>query len=233
VKRVGRLALAAVCTLTSIGAAPARLDSQVVLQRYAAALGTVEVPKVAIYVFSVSQAGPPSIEQRHIVYRSGDDVRDETTALDESAPKRHSVRITKRPDPYAIARVAPRGSSYELLFVRAIRQGDRLDYVYDAIPFVKTGVGFVVTKVTIDGDHYLPRTIEFTTSNGAISGSGQLQYGPSGRYWVPVVASVTATINGKPARERIVWSGYRFPTSLPSSTFNAAQPPSETALPPA
>jgi hypothetical protein len=205
--------------LALLGAAPAQLDSQVVLQRYEQALGQLEAPKIAIYNAAVSQAGPGTIEQRHLIYRSGDDVRDEILALDESQPRRRSVTITKRPDPYAIARLAPRTAGYELLFLHTVRQDGRLDYVYDAIPYVKTSVGFVVTKISIDGTAFLPRTIAFTTSNGTISGSGELAYGPAGRYWMPRVASVTALIGGKPARERIVWSAYRFPNSLPTSTF--------------
>jgi hypothetical protein len=36
---------------------------------------------------------------------------------------------------------------------------------------------------------------------------------------MPVLASISATVGGTPARERIAFGEYRFPTSLPPSTF--------------
>ena len=41
---------------------------------------------------------------------------------------------------------------------------------------------------------------------------------------MPLSASAQARVNGKPARETIAWSEYRFPASLPASTFQAPAP---------
>jgi hypothetical protein len=48
---------------------------------------------------------------------------------------------------------------------------------------------------------------------------------------MPVVAAATAQVGGKPARERITWSDYRFPQSLPPSTFQPPQPLPQATLP--
>ena len=77
-----RAAVAALALFAWLGAAPVQLDSQYVLQRYALAVQTVAVPKVVVYSYTVSQVGPSNIEQRHRVYRSGADVRDETVWID-------------------------------------------------------------------------------------------------------------------------------------------------------
>lgn len=204
-----------------LGAAP--LDSQVVLARYEAALRALETPKYSIYSYVVSQAAPTSIEQRHIVYRSGEDVRDESWPVGTGRPAKHVVSVGKREDAYAIARLAPRRSSYEMLFERVSVVDGHPVYVFDTVPFVKSTAGFAVTQVAIDAARFLPRALSFTTSNGVNIGHGELRYTAASKYWVPLAASVTVLLDGKPARERISWGDFRFPPSLPGSTFRAGR----------
>ncbi len=222
--------IAAVLALTFLGASP-DLDSQYVLQRYALALADVKVPKVVVFGYTISQAGLGDIEQRHVVYRSGSDVRDETLAVDGVALHQKRVRIEQRADRYAIDRMAPRGDDYQLMFLRTVRDGSHLDYVYDAAPLVKTGAASV-DRVTIDGRSFLPRSIHFQTETGDSKGTGAISYAPVSGFWMPVDATVDATVNGKPARERIAWSDYRFPPSLPPSTFTPPRPLPQATLPP-
>jgi hypothetical protein len=200
-----------------VGAAP--LDSQLVLQNYARALTAVKTPAYEIFSYAVSQAGPNDIEQRHRIYRAGLAVRDETISIDGSRPKTDAIAIGKRGDRYAVGLLAPRPGAYELLFVRAIPAAGRTDYLFDATPLVKAATGFSVRQVTIDGETFLPRSIVFRTSSAAARGDGEVRYAPFGGYWVPVLATVTGTVGGRPARERIAFGEYRFPTSLPPSTF--------------
>lgn len=228
-----RALLLAVVVLASIGAAaPAPIDSQIALERYELELSSLKTPKAMIFSYTVSQAGALSIEQRHRIYRSGARVRDETLAVD-GAPLAHKiVRISQRPDRYQVGRLAPRLSQYTMLFLRTVRDGSHLDYLYEARPLIASSSGFFATSVTIDGETFLPRTIGFRTSDGTITGTGQLQYVKSGGYWVPALASIEATVKGKPTRERITWGDYRFPPSLPESTFRAAKPVPAPTLPP-
>jgi len=200
-----------------VGAAP--LDSQLVLQNYARALAAVKTPAYAIYSYAVSQAGPNDIEQRHRIYRAGLDVRDETISIDGSRPKAAAIAIGKRGDRYAVGLLAPRPGAYELLFVRAIAAAGRTDYVFDATPLAKAATGFVVSRVTVDGETFLPRSIVFRSSSLAARGDGEVRYAPFGAYWMPVLATISGTVGGRPARERIAFGEYRFPTSLPPSTF--------------
>ncbi len=204
-----------------MGVAP--LDSQTVLTQYQAALRALETPKYSIYSYVVSQAVPTSIEQRHIVYRSGESVRDESWPVGTGRPAKHVVSVGKREDVYAIARLAPRRSSYEMLFERVSQVDGHLVYIFATIPYVKSTSGFTVTQVAIDATRFLPRALSFTTSNGVNMGHGELRYTPAGAYWVPLAASVTVLLDGKPAREHISWGDFRFPPSLPASTFRAAR----------
>jgi hypothetical protein len=225
-------AIVAVAFVALLGAVPLQLDSQIVLQRYELQLDDVKTPKTQIFSYVVSQAGPPDIEQRHRLYRSGLDVRDETITVDGVPLKRKTVHVTHRDDRYAIARVAPRTSTYSFVFLHTIKRGTHVDYEYEAKPLLSQQSGFVVERVTIDGEKFLPRVIHFRTSGAAASGTGALEYAPFGDYWMPVAASVTATVGGRSARERISFGDYRFPDSLPQSTFQTPKPLPRATLPP-
>jgi hypothetical protein len=199
------------------------LDSQYVLQRYALAIDAVPVPKNVVFTYSVSQAGPSNIEQRHTIFRSGPDVRDETLAVDGIALSRKIVRFSRRDDRYSVARMAPRAVAYQLLFLRSSKNGKSFDYSYEATPLLRQS-GASVDRLTIDGTRFLPRVMHFRTSGADATGTGEVVYAPFGRYWLPVLATVDASVHGKPARERITWGDYRFPEALPPSTFQPPKP---------
>ncbi len=217
--------------LTLIGAVPATLDSQLVLARYALELRDLQPPKAMIFSYSVSQLGTTDIEQRHVIYRSGLEVRDETIAVDGIPIKPKIVNFGRREDRYAIVRLAPRSNNYSMIFLRTVLDGSHLDYRYELTP-LDGASGFVVTGLVIDGDSYLPREIDFTTTSGTAHGHGRLVYGKSDKYWVPFYVTVEASVSGKPARERIAWGDYRFPPALPASTFVPPKPLPHATLPP-
>jgi hypothetical protein len=206
------------------------LDSQAVLQRYASRLLTTEAPKTLVFTYSVSQAGPQAIEQSHRVYRSGDLVRDETLQVDGQTLKIKVTRIARYRNRYTIETLAPRVTEYAFLFLRSVRSGSTYSYVYKALPLGATGA-FVVQDMTIDGHTFLPSEINFRTQSGRIKGSGSVLFGKSGKYWVPTSVSVQATIAGKPARERITFTSYQFPRTLPKSTFQSPRPLPTPVLP--
>jgi hypothetical protein len=222
-----RRALLGVLAFTLIGASPPTLDSQYVLQRYALALASLIVPKVVVYSYTVAQVGPSNIEQHHQIYRSGTDVRDETLAVDGIPLSRKLVRFSHHEDRYTVDRFAPRTDAYELLFLGTAKDGHHLDYIYEATPLNRPA-GAWIDRIAIDGQRFLPRAVHFHSSGLEAAGSGDIEFAAFGGYWMPVVASAQARVKGKPARERIVWSDYRFPESLPPSTFQAPEPLVET-----
>ncbi|HET9096156.1 MAG TPA: hypothetical protein VFN37_05815 [Candidatus Baltobacteraceae bacterium] len=208
----------------------APLDSQVVLHRYASHLLAAEAPKTLIFTYSVSQAGPESIEQSHRVYRSGDLVRDETLQVDGQPLKVKITRITRYRNRYTIENLAPRMTAYAFLFLRAVRSANTYSYVYKAVPLGAVS-SFVVLGMTIDGRTFLPSEIRFKSSSAKMSGEGSISFAQSGKYWVPTAVAIRATIAGQPARERITFTSYQFPGRLPKSTFQAPRPLPTPALP--
>jgi hypothetical protein len=230
-----RVLLAVAAAVTLAGAATpstqTQLDSQYVLQRYALALDAVPAPETVVFSYSVSQAGLANIEQRHTIYRHGADERDETLANDGVTLGHKRVRFDRRADPYAVAKLAPRTVTYQMLFLGTVKDGRHVDYVYETTPIIKQSDAWI-DEVTIDGARFLPRSIRFHTTTADARGKGTITYSPFGKFWLPLIASVDATVHGKPARERIAWSDYRFPVALPPSTFQAPKPLPVATLPP-
>lgn len=226
-----RLPAAGLVLLVLLGAGPGPLDSQDVLQRYALALAGLPVPKTVVFSYTVSQVGPSSIEQSHRVYRSGNAVRDETLAVDGVLLHGKVVSFSRHEDRYTVARFAPRSDAYELLFLGTTNDGRHLDYVYEATP-VAHAAGSFVDRLTVDGITFLPRAVRFRTSGLGVDGTGEVRFAPFGKYWMPVSATAQARVKDKPAHERIVWSDYRFPESLPPSTFQSPKPLPVATLPP-
>jgi hypothetical protein len=216
--------------LASLGASTGHLDSQYVLTQYVLALKAVSTPKVVVFSYTVSQVGPSNIEQHHRIYRSGLNVRDDTLSVDGITLLRKVARIARYEDRYAIARFSPSTGSYELLFLGTVKDGRHLDFVYEATPLNRSS-GTWIDRLTIDGANFLPRVVRFHSSGAGVEGSGEVEFGPFGKYWMPMVADATAQVGGKPAHERIAWSDYRFPQSLPPSTFQAPQPLPHSMLP--
>ena len=210
-------------TCAFLAAAPHAFDSQYVLQRYALAVDVLTPPKTVIYSYTVSQVGPSNIEQHHRIYRSGSDVRDETISIDGITLARKIVRFSRHPERYTVGRFAPHTSAYELLFLGTVRDGRHLDYQYEATPLSRPA-GAWIDRVTIDGVRFLPRTVHFHSVGLGATGIGEIVFAPYGKYWMPVIANAQARVSGKPAREHIVWSDYRFPDSLPPSTFTQPEP---------
>jgi hypothetical protein len=216
--------------VASLGASAPHLDSQYVLAQYALALKAASTPKVVVFSYTVSQVGPSNIEQHHRIYRSGLNVRDDTLSVDGITLLRKVARISRYEDRYAIDRFSPSTGSYELLFLGTVKDGRHLDYVYEATPLNRSS-GTWIDRLTIDGTNFLPRVVRFHSAGAGVEGSGEVEFGPFGNYWMPVLADATAQVGGKPARERIAWSDYRFPQSLPPSTFQAPQPLPHASLP--
>jgi len=195
-------------------AAPA-LSSGVVLARYAHALAVLRRPRSVSFQFSVEQLGLRNLEQTHRVYRSGLRERDETLAADGQSLPVPSIRIIEnRVDRYDILAVAPRAAAYGFTLVARSRRA----YVFKTVS--RAPDAFTISAVEIDRATFLPSLVRFAIAGNGAHGSGELRYGSADRYWVVRQAQITAHLtNGSRAHERIAWSGYQFPASLPPSTF--------------
>jgi len=200
------------------------VDPQIALLQYATALLKAQPPANVTFVYSVEQSGSRNIEEVHRVYRSGSRKRDETLSVDGIAYKQPRVRVVTEPDRYELGKLAPTQPAYTFTFSGMHDVEGARVYVFRTD--IQSAGSFAVTSVAIDATHFLPREIRFSSARGAAKGMGRIVFGPEGRYWMPREASVQVRdAAGKISREKITWSKYGFPESLPSSTFLAPQAP--------
>jgi len=190
-----------------------------VLLRYEDALDRSQAPRFVRFEYAVEQVGPRNLSQTHRVYRSGLTERDEILSVDGQSLQTPSIRIIRnRVNRYNVATLAPRARDYTFSYIGEHHDGPRIDYVFSTAPRIEGGA-YAVRAVTIDGVHFLPRSIAYSTTAGGIGGRGTLSFFPQGGYWMIQEATVAAKVNQKVARERLVFHNYDFPSSLPESTF--------------
>jgi len=191
-----------------------------VLQRYAVGLAKVKRPKLLVFQYTVEQLGYNDLEQAHRVYRSGLSERDEKIVVDGHVQEYPSIRIFRsRVDRYDIAAVSPRPGSYVFKYTGVLTGASGGDaYVFKTERAAASR--FSVSEVEIDGRSFLPSVVRFRISGNGAHGSGELRFGRAQSYWLVRQATVSTRLRGgASAHERITWSNYQFPPSLPSSTF--------------
>ena len=221
--------LAYVALLAAVGAVlpPAATEALVpstVLARYVTSLAKLRHPKAITFDYSVEQLGLRNMEQTHHVYRSGLAERDETLIVDGQQLPLPAVRIlSNRTYRYDIGAVAPTPATYAFSYAGTVVAGDGFGYVFRTER--REPAAFAVSEIEIDSRTYLPSIVRFKIAGYGARGSGELIYGPSEAYWVVRQAQVNAHLtSGALAHERITWSNYQFPPSLPPSTFEAPRP---------
>jgi hypothetical protein len=229
---IALLAAAAVAAAAPAPTPTATPAPDAVVAKYATALKTIKEPRVFSVEYTIEQTGTRSLEQTHRIYRSGADERDETIAVNGTRPATPVVRIfRRRPYRYTLAALAPKTSAYDFSYAGPHKDGKHVDYVFDLTP--KNGTpAFAFTQVTIDGVTFLPAAVSFVTSQHG--GSGQITFAKFDRWWVARTAAAEARLQGGIAREQLTFSRWRFPVTLPPSTFAAPRPlPSPPSAAPA
>ncbi len=199
----------------TLGAATAPATT---LERYRAALAEAVPAPFVSFEYSVEQTGVRDFQETHRIYRDATHERDELLSVNGEALSRPVVRLFRnRPDRYAIARIAPRAANYAFAYAGVARDGKRTGYQFATVP--KVPGAFRIDRLSVDTHAFMPQRVQFTAKSGAVVGRGSVSFTKIERFWVPTVATITATVAGKPTREKIVWGRYRFPQSLPANVF--------------
>ena len=220
--RVALVAMMAVgLAAPSIAAPP---NAAYVTAHYRSALANLKRPTSVSFEYSLAQLGLHTMEQTHRVYRSGSNERDEMLVIDGVKLKSPAVRVIMGRNPhYDIAIVTPRPETYRFFPIVARKAPGGFTYIFHLEP--RAPRAFAITAIELDGRTFLPSLVKFTTSANGAHGAGTLRYSGIDGYWVVREAIIAATLpNGKSARERITWSKYQFPTSLPRDTFRVPRP---------
>jgi hypothetical protein len=191
-----------------------------IVARYEAAVAELNEPRTFTLEFTLEQTGTRTLDQTHRIFRAGGDERDETIAVNGTRATTPAVRIFRnRPYRYAVAKLAPKAAQYTFEYVGPHRNGRHVDYVFRLLP--KAATRFRFTQVEIDGITFLPSAVAFSSGPNV---SGDVKFAKSDRYWVATSANASAQTSGGTAHERLTFSSWRFPKTLPKSTFAVARP---------
>jgi hypothetical protein len=213
-------------------ASPVATNEAAILARYATLVAKASSAPFVSFDYTVEQVGLRDFQQVHRIYRDKSNERDELTIVNDELLPRPVVRLYRRkPERYSVGRVAPRAPAYAFRYLAPARNGKHAAYVFATIP--KVAGRFRVDRVTIDGVTAMPTQLQFTTKSGAVVGRGTIEFMKVDRYYVPSAVTVHATVDGQETRERIVWTHYRFPKSLPSNVFTPPRrlPANEPVVP--
>ena len=217
-------AIAAVATAKPVPT----FSPQAVIARYTAALAALHEPRVFTVEYTLEQTGVRTREQTHRIFRSGGDERDETLAVNGTRSNTPVVRIFRnRPYRYSVSALAPKPGAYAFTYVGPRKSARHVDYVFNVTPKNPTR-GFAFTQIAIDGVAFLPESVAFETSQHA--GRGTVTFAKADRYWTARSATARADVSAGVAHERLTFSNWRFPKTLPRSTF--AVPRALPILPP-
>ncbi|HEY4439730.1 MAG TPA: hypothetical protein VGN14_04710 [Candidatus Elarobacter sp.] len=201
-----------------------------IVARYESAVAALNEPRTFTVEFTLEQSGNRTVDQTHRIFRVAGDERDETLAVNGTKAVRPSVRIFHgRPYRYAATKLAPRTAQYAFTFLGPRKNGHHVDYVFRVEPKVPSA-RFAFTQVEIDGITYLPSAVTFSGGPGT---TGSVTFAKSDRYWVATSANASAKTPGGTTHERLTFTNWKFPKTLPKSTFAAAKPlPTSAPLPP-
>jgi hypothetical protein len=201
-----------------------------VVQRYERALAAVKEPRTFTVEFTLEQTGTRSVDQTHRIFRAGSDERDEIIAVNGTRAPNAAVRIFRgRPYRYAATKLAPRPAQYDFAYVGPHKNGHHVDYVFRLTPKTsKAPNAFRFTEVAIDGVTYLPGSVAFVSGPNV---GGSVTFGKSEKYWVATAAAASASGRAGIAHERLTFTNWRFPKTLPRSTFAARPLPTAPPAP--
>ena len=193
-----------------------------IIARYTAALAAFHSPRVLTFEYTLDQSGAKSAVQYHRVFRVGNDERDELLALDGKKLSPPTVRVFHgRRNRYTVEALAPTTVAYTFRYVGARKSARHQDFVFATVP-KGAATAFRVSQLVVDGVTYLPGSIAFATT--AHAGHGSIAFGGSRKNWVVTAAEAHAMYANLPSSERLSFTRYRFPVTLPSSTFAVPRP---------
>jgi len=177
------------------------------------------------FELTVDQVGQRNLSQRHLIYRSGLLLRDETIGVGTTAVRPRIRLFRNRPDSYALERIAPTPTMYRFTVI-GLRRSDTGDdeVVLQATPRRLIHTGFVITRLAISLRDALPTELLFRASGPAMNASGRLRYGRVERGWLILSAEATMQQGSHQLREHLTFEEYHFPQSLPAAAFGGGTP---------
>jgi hypothetical protein len=221
------IAVAAVAALAAI-AAPT-------LDAYRTALASRKIPPYMEFTYTVTRSGPARIvtEQHRVYWASTGEERNDTIAVNGTPVVPAPSQLLHRSVwPYDPAQFAVSEDDYDATPAGSAIVAGRKTYAFALAR--NTTADFMLKSIYVDVRSHLPVRETFAVAGPDCEGSGSIDFGPFGRYWLPSFVSVVCTQTGSDAspppvyKESIRFTSYQFPAVIPADIFgpSAASPDS-------
>jgi hypothetical protein len=205
--------------------------------RYQRAIQVLKQPPNMVVEYMQTRSGPTRVvTENHRIYRDAEGhERNETTAINGLAVPRAHVSIYIRPSwAYSPDKFFVDPENYQIAPRGAVIVDGRKGIAYAVV--LKDAGAFAVTDLELDARTALPLRERFVATTSTCSGTGSIDFGPSGSYWLPKTVSVTCPLLASPEtadllpagasyRDSIRFSSYSFPEALPAQVFGLTPTP--------
>jgi hypothetical protein len=198
------------------------------LDAYRTALAAQKLPAYMEFTYTVTRSGPARIvtEQHRVYWAATGEERNDTIAVNGAAVVPAPSRLLHRSVwPYDPAQFAVSADDYDATPAGIAVVAGRKAYAF-ALARISSA-DFMQKSIYVDVKTHLPVRQTFAVAGADCEGSGSIDFGPVGSYWLPNFVSVVCTASGTSAspppvfKESIRFTSYQFPALIPADIFGA------------
>jgi hypothetical protein len=206
------------------------------LDAYRTALAAQKLPAYMEFTYTVTRSGPARIitEQHRVYWANTGEERNDTIAVNGTPVVPAPSQLLRRSIwPYDPAQFAVSGDDYDATPAGMAIVAGRKTYAFALAR--STPADFMQKSIYVDVKTHLPVRQTFAVAGADCDGSGSIDFGPSGGYWLPNFVSVVCTQSGAGAspapvfKESIRFTSYQFPALIPQDIFGAGAATPDTS----
>jgi hypothetical protein len=222
--------LALFAAIVSLGA-----TSATVFDSYREALAKLKLPQYMEFAYTDTRSGPGRIvtEQHQVYWSASGAERNDTVQINGTpvVPARSQV-IHRAAWPYDPNQFLVSSDEYDVTPAGSSVIAGRKAYGF--ILNRTSPADFILKSLYVDAKRRLPVRQTFAVAGSDCEGSGAINFGPVGSYWLPgflsVVCMQSAASGGsqQPFKESIRFSNYQFPAAIPADVFQTPQSSGES-----
>jgi hypothetical protein len=216
-------ALAAAASLVLLAASSASL-----LDSYREALATRKIPAFMEFGYTVTRSGPGRIvtEEHRVFWANTGEERNDTLAVNGTPVVPAPSEVLHRAAwPYDASQFVVSPDDYDAVPAGITLIAGRKAYAFALAR--SSSADFMLKSLYVDAKTRLPLRQTFAIAGADCEGSGAINFGPVGPYWLPTFISVVCTQAGSGAspapvfKESIRFTNYQFPSSIPADVFSS------------
>jgi hypothetical protein len=204
------------------------VSSASVLDSYRQALAIRKIPEFMEFGYTVTRSGPGRIvtEQHRVYWANPGEERNDTIAVNGTPVVPAPSQVLHRASwPYDASQFTVSPDDYDAVPAGISVIAGRKAYAFALVR--SSSADFMLKSLYVDAKTRLPLRQTFAVAGADCEGSGAIDFGPVGAYWLPTFISVLCTQAGSGAspapvfKESIRFTSYQFPSSIPADVFSS------------